>query len=227
MPYELADHVSCCDVDDRTVFLDVARDRYFLLPPALEAAFRALQSGGRPPERYRLSLVASGLLVEASRATHASESLPLPTRSVLEQAEASADARPSLAAVTEVLVCVCLMRLRLRTERLQKILARASGRDSRAVPPLIADADVSAQDRLATASAQFMLARRYVPIERTCLLDSLSLVRFLARRQLRAALVFGVTLHPFAAHCWVQAGDLLLNETLSDANTYTPIRVIG
>ena len=36
----------------------------------------------------------------------------------------------------------------------------------------------------------------------------------------------GVTSEPFAAHCWVQAGDIVLNETLSDANAHTPIRMV-
>ncbi|WP_434213483.1 lasso peptide biosynthesis B2 protein [[Pseudomonas] boreopolis] len=57
-------------------------------------------------------------------------------------------------------------------------------------------------------------------------MDSLSLLRFLSRRELPANIVFGVTLAPFAAHCWVQAGDIVLNETLSDANAHTPIRMI-
>ena len=59
-----------------------------------------------------------------------------------------------------------------------------------------------------------------------CLLDSIALVRFLARRGLYAQLVFGVTDDPFSAHCWVQAGDLVLNDTVGDVSAHTPIRVI-
>jgi hypothetical protein len=65
-----------------------------------------------------------------------------------------------------------------------------------------------------------------VPIEPVCLLDSLSLLRFLSRRGLSTNIVFGVTPEPFAAHCWVQAGDMVLNEALFDTHAYTPIRMV-
>jgi hypothetical protein len=83
-----------------------------------------------------------------------------------------------------------------------------------------------AEDKLLQATREFIRARRYVPIEPICLLDSLSLLRFLSRRKLLASIVFGVTPEPFTAHCWVQAGGMVLNETLFDSHTYTPIRVV-
>jgi len=52
------------------------------------------------------------------------------------------------------------------------------------------------------------------------------LVRFLARRRLSASIVFAVTTNPFNAHCWVQSGDLVLNDTVGNAILHTPIRVV-
>ena len=73
------------------------------------------------------------------------------------------------------------------------------------------------------AAETFRRARLYVPIETCCLLDSLSLIDFLSRRRLPARLVFGVTSDPFAAHCWVQAGEWVLNDLVGNVIAHTPI----
>jgi hypothetical protein len=46
---------------------------------------------------------------------------------------------------------------------------------------------------------------------------------FLDRRGARASIVFGVTGTPFKAHCWVQLGDQLLNDSLDNVTPFTPI----
>jgi hypothetical protein len=65
-----------------------------------------------------------------------------------------------------------------------------------------------------------------VPIPSVCLSDSIALLDLLARRGLAADLVFGVKLNPFAAHCWVQAGDVVLNETVECVRRHTEILVV-
>ncbi len=72
----------------------------------------------------------------------------------------------------------------------------------------------------------FRLARPYIPIKPNCLLDSLALAKFLARRNLYADVVFGVTSDPFSAHCWLQTGTVVVNDSVGNVDTYTPIRVI-
>jgi hypothetical protein len=61
-------------------------------------------------------------------------------------------------------------------------------------------------------------ARPYV-----CLFDSLALINFLARYGLYPDWVFGVSADPFEAHCWVQAGNVVLNDTLERVSAFTPI----
>jgi hypothetical protein len=58
------------------------------------------------------------------------------------------------------------------------------------------------------------------------LLDSLALLAFLRQRGLYADLVFGVIRQPFAAHCWVQARGVVLNDRLDRVAEFTPILVI-
>jgi len=38
--------------------------------------------------------------------------------------------------------------------------------------------------------------------------------------------VFGVKLNPFSAHCWVQAGDIVLNDAIDHVTIHTPILVV-
>lgn len=76
------------------------------------------------------------------------------------------------------------------------------------------------------AAAAFLSARLYVPIDMCCLLDSIAMIKFLAKRELHADLVFGVTGDPFSAHCWAQYGTTVLNDALGHALALTPIKVI-
>jgi hypothetical protein len=59
-----------------------------------------------------------------------------------------------------------------------------------------------------------------------CLYDSLALLEFLARYGIYPDWVFGVQTRPFAAHCWVQHGDVVFNDTVEHVTGYTPIMVV-
>lgn len=72
----------------------------------------------------------------------------------------------------------------------------------------------------------FQLSARLITSFNQCLSSSIALTRFLARRNLYPHLVLGVRMAPFAAHAWVQADDLVLNDTVDMASRYTPILVI-
>jgi hypothetical protein len=57
--------------------------------------------------------------------------------------------------------------------------------------------------------------------------DSLALVEFLAQWHIFPDWVFGVRVDPFEAHCWVQAVEVVLSDTLSFASRwYSPIMVL-
>jgi hypothetical protein len=59
-----------------------------------------------------------------------------------------------------------------------------------------------------------------------CLADSLSLVKFLSYYGIFPTWVFGVQTGPFAAHCWVQEGELVFNDTPDHVRRFTPILAI-
>jgi Transglutaminase-like superfamily len=56
-----------------------------------------------------------------------------------------------------------------------------------------------------------------------CLRDALILATYLKHNGSPTSFTIGVRLHPFEAHAWVQAGPIVLNDTLESIQAYTPI----
>ena len=227
MRYRLRENLSCCDVDGHMIFLDVAQDRYFRLTGPLEKAMRHFRAHEGVASTLLERLAVARILVEASgrEASATIANIQRPSRSAIEQAFAIENSRLSAAVVFEVMAIILSIRRQLKSCPFKTILDKASAYRGRKVD--VHEVATPALERsLLLANGQFARARRYVPTEPVCLLDSLSLLRFLSRRGLPANIVFGVTPEPFSAHCWIQAGDMVLNETLSDAHAHTPIRMV-
>lgn len=69
-------------------------------------------------------------------------------------------------------------------------------------------------------------ARFYHPADLVCLRDSFLLMRILLSRGVAADWVFGVQAEPFSAHCWVQVGDVVINDNVDHVVRFTPILVV-
>ena len=82
------------------------------------------------------------------------------------------------------------------------------------------------QDSAARLTGVFLNYRPLFPSDYRCLFDSLALIRFLSRFDLYPDWVFGVRGDPFNAHCWIQAGALVLNDDLEHVLHYTPIMTV-
>lgn len=226
MPYRLCDEVSYCRVDDYLVFLDVRRDRYFRLSSSLEHALLIHLDGTGKSGVDTNRLVDNGILTDLPPAQNRATSEPLatPLNSVMEQNVATKALRPSLQ--LEAAYITLSTRWRLRNHALRDVLSSMQDYRDRHVIRVASTEGSSARQDMAETAAIFQRARRYVPVDTSCLLDSVAMVRFLARKGLSTRLVFGVACDPFSAHCWVQAGDLVLNDTVGNAMLHTPIRVI-
>lgn len=225
MRYRLRENLSYCDVDGYLIFLDIAQDRYFMLTGSLEKAMRCFQAYGDAAPTLVESLVAARILVETpnQKARAAEANIRRPTCSALEQSVTLTGQRINIAIVFEIMAIIWSTRRQLKTSSLKMNLDKASAYRNRKIGAYEGATPIPDEGKLLQANGQFARARRYVPIEPVCLLDSLSLLRFLSRRGVPANIVIGVAPEPFAAHCWVQVGDMVLNETLSDANAHTPI----
>lgn len=223
MTYRLRDNVSYCRVHDHLVFLDLHRDLYFRLPRHMEAVFLACLRGDTQQAADADELVRLGLVTSDSRAASrmTNPDRDPAVRSGVE--EEPAIPRLDLPVAVEVLWIVSATQLQLKTRRLAHVIGSLVDHRQRSATGVVPATDGAS---LLQAASLFRRARLYVPIETRCLLDSLSLLRFLSRRHMYAKLVLGVSDDPFSAHCWVQAGGWVLNDTMGNAMAYTPIREI-
>jgi len=219
--HRLRDDLSFCRIDGHVIFLDLGNDRYFHLSPTMEQLFVRYVDGSAVSEENIKTLIRSGILngtpTPPAIEPRAEEAA---FRSVLELPDIRATCR--LAMVMEVLAIVCSTQRRLKARRLKSILDDLDGsRRERGTRGMDVD-----EPRLLRETMGFHKARKIVPLATCCLLDSLSLGTFLARRHHRTSLFFGVTNEPFSAHCWLQSGDTVLNDTVGNTRTYTVIKVI-
>lgn len=225
MRYRIRANLSYCLIGSHAVFLDIDADRYFLLSDRLERAFLGHANNTDPPDEQLQELVdlkiltlapteAAGPSCESSTPTRSATELPWQTK------------RPAVLHVPEVWADVWACRRMLKTQSLGDILdATAQYRETHLAQPT-RRAHPQRKNQLLEYVNIFLRARLYIPTEPRCLLDSLALTRFLARRQHSGSIVFGATYEPFTAHCWVQIGDLVLNDTIGSVMSHTPIRVV-
>jgi len=214
--------LSYCRIGDHLTFLDIQNDRYFRLTECLEFALVNYLNDGDVPASSIRSLVAQNILIDEPVD---SDCIPLsitkiPTRSAME--EILHAKRISVGELLDTFAIVCLTQRQLKTARLKQVLGSLEFfREKRT-----SSMSRSSKAHVLEAAAAFRSARLYVPIDTCCLLDSIAMIKFLAKRKLHADLVFSVTTTPFSAHCWAQHGTTILNDALGHALAFTPIRVI-
>lgn len=199
-------HHACVGGD--AVLLDVRGDGYHCLPDGA-ALCRRLAGGGLVRMNGPVpALIAAGLIgAEPSPKPRVPPARPV--RSVIHaggRLDLMRDLIPGLCAMHEV---------------------RAARRGAGLSPYVSLGGAEPRDDPMAAIEAgrRFWTLMAYLPIEGECLVRSALLVRFLRRQGLRADWVFGVRLCPFAAHCWVQVGEVCLNDDVERLVAYTPIMV--
>ncbi|MDF8333685.1 lasso peptide biosynthesis B2 protein [Novosphingobium cyanobacteriorum] len=77
--------------------------------------------------------------------------------------------------------------------------------------------------QLIDLARRFDRGRRLAPVKPRCLPDTFAFVRCARRRGHAVVMVFGVKLYPFEAHCWAQAGSLVLTDPLDRVRRFKPI----
>jgi hypothetical protein len=183
-------------------------------------AVRALIQDEPPPEAGLGQLLSAGLIEQAAEAAPIRPmTAPRPSCSLVETRSVSAGVSARRAA--EVGWALVRARARLKRRPFATILGDVAARKAARQGP----APDAAGVRLDVAAA-FNRVRRLLPIKPVCLLDSLALLDCLARRDVFADLIFGVKVHPFGAHCWVQVDDIVLNEAMDHVQAHTPILIV-
>jgi hypothetical protein len=219
-------HLAWCVTSGQVVFLDIRGDRYSQLGSDLVAPFRQAVAGEAPAEGASADavarLMADGLLVEIG-----DDEPPVtpparrrPKTSLLEAQDARA-AWATLSMAPPTFAQVFKTRGRMRRFAFERLLGEVA-----AYKPLRAGPDPQKAARASVVALGFARWRPFVPVPPVCLLDSLALVDLLYREGLPVDLIFGVALHPFTAHCWVQCDDVVLNDGLDRVLAHTPILVV-
>lgn len=227
MIWHLNQDISYCQLDGRLFFLDVQQDRYFQLSNSLEQSFLRFLESPSAVDADVKALSKRGLLSSSAGPSHRETATKLnpPTRSLPETADLECRTSPGM--ISGVFVAVAMMHWQLKRRRLKSVLEGLTKyRFACANVTSSVDSEADIQQRTVEAATVFNRVRPYVPIETCCLVDSLSMIRFLAKLGLAAHLVMGVACDPFSAHAWVQYDHLVLNDTVGNAQAYVPIRVI-
>jgi len=84
----------------------------------------------------------------------------------------------------------------------------------------LCDTELSASRRAIILRAYWMARRPFAQGNPDCLSRSLALFRTLRQAGFDASICIGVRKCPFAAHAWVEAGGLLLNDSLDNVEQY-------
>lgn len=215
MAWQMAPGTGYCEVGGELVFLDLARDKYLLLRGSDRAAFERLRAGAPNDSEAMSRLFRTGLLAKGDGpASLSPASVEIPTRD-LEAFDAPFSLRMALSAAAA-------LRWARRSMQPHHIagtveVLRASKRRV-GVP----GAEAAAID----VASRFAACRWVMSVPPRCLIDALALDRILLSRGLAVSLVFGVLLHPFRAHCWLQTPERVLTGSAAEARTFTPILVV-
>lgn len=214
MELDLPPTVHAVLIDDDLVFLDANADIYFCLP--LPSGL-VRQEGGRlhtADEALVEELVGAGL---ARRPAGQDVGRRAPPVAPERTARAVLDATPDLdvrfrPAHGLALVAAVRAALSSRREAFRDLIAPSSPSVEVPTPDALL-ADLVIWRRLAP----------WLPLDGVCLFRSGMLLAFLRALGHRPDWVFGVRTWPFRAHCWLQVGDLALDDEAERLRAYAPI----
>lgn len=195
-------------VDDDVIVLNLAEDRYDGLLGAGDAI--ALD------ERGAIQVVDADIASELVATGIATAALPLSRNAtpVRPRSELHTGACPPGREVLRAAITMLTATLKFRG---QSLLSLVSFRHPLRDPAVIGEA------RLGQLVGAARVARPWIPFEGECLQRSFLLRAHLAAQGVATDWVFGVATWPFAAHCWLQIGDLVVGDRLSRVSRFTPI----
>ena len=204
LPLGLAPHVHAVQLGDDLVMLDLRGGRYLCLSGVAITEAGELQGHeDLLSELQREGLVIAGAL-ERRQPSRAS-----PRRSV---EAAKPGARDLLAAARAVADTAG----RYRGRPLRSLIDEAR-RARRGI--------LCPDTKTLELAARFQGFAPYLPVPAKCLLRSFLLLGLLRRAGRDANWVFGVRTWPFAAHCWLQADDVVLDDDWERVAAYAPLLV--
>jgi hypothetical protein len=232
--YFLSKDCYVCNTQGYWIILNVSRDKYLCVTNADLTSIGSWMHGWQRsddglenPQHLdvaRDSLIRS-LLANGVLTIHSEDGKAFVESEHVASKAAAACAKPILSTKATVsyaahfLFACAKMDWCLRKGKLALTLARIERRRRRAGPCTSALECSNATKLIAV----FKDLRPLYPRRYLCLFDSLALLEFLAGYHSYPRIVFGVVADPFQAHCWLQEGDMLLNDDLERISRYKRI----
>lgn len=239
--YFLSPHVHVCVAGKQVILLDLERDKYLAvahphpigrwvrgwpLPPAAPVA--AVHDGAAPPvpgpeNGLLASMISQGLLVtDPALGKEAAPVVADEPKAALVEDDLHVRPRTSLGQLWNFLAAYTTAQRSLRRRPIKEVVQAARLRKERARGA--SGPDIATIRELVTAFVH--LRPLFYTAHNACLLDSLTLTHFLARYGVFPTWVFGVKTDPFHAHCWVQQGDFVFNDSPDFIKRFSPILVV-
>jgi len=218
MHVRLRDGLHYCTCVGRTIFLDVKANRYFAVSAEVDRAFQALTHDGAPVEPTSKALeplLSAGLLVPADvpgLITQPYEMIPA------KQDFHRRPVKPSFFAGAQALAHRYRAARKVRGQPFATVLKNV--RERKASLTSVAP-DPSGEISLVLAA--FASTAPVFRARNQCLPQSIAFHRLCLDRGVPATLVIGVSVNPFAAHCWVQLDDMVINDRVERIRQFTPI----
>lgn len=217
--YRLCAGISHRSFADCAIILDVKRDRYWRVGGEAAATLDQLcRRTGDEADHAQLGHLYDMHLIEPDHGTpiESPPELPTPISSALEVGGAPANGVAREFA--EVAWRCATARRMVRRKPLSMILDQLRNRR--------ANSAAAMQGEQLLLARKFKRGRQAVPFANQCLPDTLAFLAFMASRGHYPHLVFGVEAYPFAAHCWAQTDEIVLNDALDHARRFAPILVV-
>jgi hypothetical protein len=231
--YKLSRHIYTCEAGDKLVLLDLHRDKYFELRQDDALMLRALvresslcsnETEVSVLREMREELLKLGIITDqvgsgkqlsntsAERVTDGAIDEDLRTRPTIPFRMAPLFIRSTIAA-RNLLRAQSLESVVTRIRRRKYLQGSKTGHFNK--------------DRAGQLAAGFDALRPFLfSTKDACLFHSLALVEFMARHSIFPDWIFGVRANPFSAHCWVQYGAIVYNDSPERVHLYTPIMIV-
>lgn len=244
--YLLARHVHVCLHGEHAVLLDLLHDQYLALDAATSDHLtdmvagwpvRLTQSSAQFSSESNGSIAGTvedlfkrGVITTDPHQGKSADpvSTPQPLQALFSTAELLEEKIPAsllvqTARTMALLMASCTAAMRLRLLPIHRTIGRVSrgGRLTTLDRPAF-DESIARQG----ISLFYRLRPFLFSADNACLFDSLVLILFLRRLGVFPEWVFGVRTGPFSAHCWLQHGHTVLNDSVDNVRSYTPIMLV-
>ncbi len=216
MSLYLAHDVHVAKIDEDLVFLDVRADAYTCAPGAA-AGWRSRPYGLEIDDADLVEMLLEAGILTQAKPPHVAR--PYPARPIADLMR-GAPTTPTSADWWSLAAASLAMTTQFRGRPLGALVGRARRRGAPR------DAALEPDDALLARSAAFARLLPWSPLQGACLFRAFMQLAFLGEQSREALWVFGVRTWPFEAHCWLQAGGVVLDDTVDNVTSYTPILAV-